>query len=86
MSHYVVNASMLDKASTDEQRQALRERLGDARIRHNAETGVLVCQFSVDGEGSDDACLAGAQKLRSALAASRLAPTILMMGAAASFR
>jgi hypothetical protein len=85
MSHYLVNASMLDDASTDEQRQALREQLGDARIRHNAETGVLVCQFSVDGEGSDDACLEAAQMLRSALAAIRLAPTILMMGTAATF-
>ncbi len=83
MPTYHMHASMLDRASTDEQRDALREGLGDARIRHNASTGVLIARFPIQGENRDEACLAGAQLLRSALQACRLSPTILTVGPAA---
>ncbi len=82
MQTFFMQASMLDNASTDEQRNALRERLGDARIRHNAATGVLVAQFPVEGEDRDDACLAGAQLLRSALRETQLSPTIVTVAPA----
>ncbi len=82
MGHFLVHASMLDHASTGEQRDLLRERLGDARIRHNSDTGVLIAQFEVDSDDRDDACLEAMQKLRTALTATRLSPTILMVGTA----
>lgn len=84
MQTYCMHASMLDDQSTDEQRAHLCERLGDARIRHNPSAGVLIACFPIQGEDSDEACLAGAQLLRSALRASDLSPTILMVGTAAA--
>lgn len=83
MPMYFMHASMLDDASTDEQRDTFRRQLGDARVRHNPSTGVLIARFPIQGETRDDACLAGAQLLRSALHASRLSPTIVTVGPAA---
>jgi hypothetical protein len=77
MHTYSMHASMLDHASTDAQRTTLGERLGDARICHNAATGVLIARFCIQGASRDEACLAGADLLRAALRASRLSPTIV---------
>ena len=80
MPIFLMHASMLDGSSTDEQRDALRAGLGDARVRHNPSTGVLIAHFPIQGEDRDDACLAGAQLLRSALHACCLSPTIVTVG------
>jgi hypothetical protein len=84
MPTYLMHASMLDDASTDEQRDALREQLGDARIRHNPTVGVLIARFPIQGEDRRRRAWRARKLLRSALCASRISPIIVTLGPAAA--